>query len=336
MAMTRSPVGTFFAGGTNGVLQLLRADTNMLETVAGRYLQPGTVGNLARFRGQEFGTVSGVAFDAAENRVYISESTRHRIHAIDLVDPRNEDTWTIQVLAGDGAPGFAEGSAADAQFREPTALFFDDNERLLFVTDTGNHVIRQIDLSRGIEAATVRTFAGDPENRGFSGDGGPAEAARFFAPRDITRCDNGDFFVADTGNNRVRRVASATATSSSAGTVTTVLGDGVAASSGQGHPANVFSVNAPLGLSCDALGNLFVTSTRTVRLLPAYNPADDALALPVVDGLGPVQTIYGAPPRIDFPESVSSCLTDVTSIDDTTLWITDCRGMLIQLIREPQ
>ena len=108
-----------------------------------------------------------------------------------------------------------------------------------------------------------------------------------------------------------------------------MLGDGVAASSGEGAPAWTFPVNAPAGLATDVRGNLFVTSSTTVRLLPA----DDA---GVVDGDGAVQTIYGAAPRDTFPALATSCLTGVAVIDATTVHTTDaCTGLLVELARQP-
>jgi hypothetical protein len=106
-----------------------------------------------------------------------------------------------------------------------------------------------------------------------------------------------------------------------------VLGDGVPASSGEGAPARTFPVDAPRGLACDDAGDLFVTSATAVRLLPASDAG-------VVDGSGPVQTIYGAPPRNAFPASVTSCLTGIAMVGPTTLQVADaCTGLLVQLDR---
>jgi hypothetical protein len=130
-------------------------------------------------------------------------------------------------------------------------------------------------------------------------------------------------FIADTGNHRIRRIAPD-------GTISTVLGDGVAASSGEGRPATTFPVHSPLGLACDAIGNLFVTSSTTVRLVPA-----DASG--VVDGSGEVQTIYGGPSAATFPASVTRCLTGLAVIDATTVEVIDsCTGLLVALHRQPR
>jgi DNA-binding beta-propeller fold protein YncE len=196
------------------------------------------------------------------------------------VDPADERTWTIEPLAGAAEPGYVDGPAAgSARFRDPTGLYLDEAAGILYVADRGNHAIRAVDLATRV----VSTVAGTGATLGFFGDGGAALDALLFAPTAVTRCAaTGDLFIADTGNHRVRRVAAGS------GVISTVLGDGVAASSGQGAPAWLFPVDSPAGLACDARGNLAVTSRTTVRLLPA------AIALGevdgVVDGSGPVQT----------------------------------------------
>jgi cysteine-rich repeat protein len=316
---------TLVAGGTSGTVQAARTGPAWLEVGVGRYPQIDATGTFARFRDQNFGSVSGVAYDAASGLIYLTESSSNRLHVVTLVDLDDESTWTIATLSNAaGTPGFADGAAQAAQFREPTGLYFDAAARQLYVADTGNHVVRAIDLSSGIMSATVRTIAGTPATLGYFGDDVTiAAAALLYAPEAITRCANGDLFIADTGNHRVRRVAAGT------NMISTVLGVGVAASSGEGFPATTFPVHAPLGLACDAIGNLFVTSTTTVRLVPAN-------ASGVVDGTGEVQTIYGGPPYETFPASVTTCLTGLAVVDSSKVQVVDsCTGLLVELRREP-
>lgn len=311
------------AGGSSGTVQASRATPATVEAVVGRYPHTTATGALARFRDRSFGTVSGLAHDPGSGVLYLTESSSNRLHVVTIVDPADENTWTIANLANaNGIAGFADGAALAARFRTPTGLYFDVATRQLYVADTGNHVIRVIDLSAGIASAMVRTIAGTPVTLGMYGDNGVATAALLYRPQAITRCANGDLFIADTGNHRVRRVAAGP------NTITTVLGDGVAASSGEGRPASTFPVHAPLGLACDDVGNLFVTSTTTVRLVPAN-------ASGVVDGTGGVQTIYGAAPRA-FPASVTTCLTGLAVVDATKIQVVDsCTGLLVELRREP-
>ncbi len=310
-AFVIAPSLTLFAG--RAVLAL-RDDT--LEAVAGWYAQTDPVADLARYRDEQFGGIGGLALDAADGIVYITEPSANRLHAVTIVDPDDATTWTIAELAGNGVGEFADGPVASSSFRGPTGTYLDAVAQVLYVADPGNSVIRTIDL----DAGTVSTFAGTPEIRGFFGDDGvvTASEALLYNPQALTRCPSGDFYVADTGNHRVRRIAVGT------NAITTVLGDGVATSSGQGAPARQLSVDTPLGLACDALGNLFVTSTTTVKLLPA----DD---LGIVDGTGPVQTIFASTPSLPTP-----CLTGVEVVDAETVWATDaCTGTLLELWRQP-
>ena len=292
---------TLFAGGTSGTVEAVRSGSSWLGAVAGRYNQTQPTGTFARFGSSLFGTVAGVAYDAGGSKIYMSLPSSSQIDVVSLVDPADEDTWTIQPLT------------TSAPLNLPSGEYFDG--ATLYVADRGDHVVR------AITGATVTTFAGTLDTIGFFGDGGPATSALLYDPQAVTSCANGDVFIADTGNNRVRRVAAAT------GVITTVLGDGSVSSSGDGSPASSFPVNAPRGLACDALGNVYVTSTNAVRLLVA----DDG---GVVDGSGAVETIYGAPPRDTFPSSVTRCLTGVAVIGATTVQVVDsCTGLLVELTR---
>ena len=305
---------TLVAGGTSGTLEAIRGGT--VSVVAGRYPEGTATGTLARYRTQAFGSVTGVAIDQSSNLIYFTETSSNRLHVVSEVNPADPSTWTIATLANNaGTAGFADGAAATAQFRGPTGLYLDAATHVLYIADTGNHAIRALDLL----AHTVATVVNASHSLGFSGDDGVATAAQLFEPTALTRCPNGDLFIADTGNNRIRRVTS--------GTISTVLGDGVPASSGEGTPARTFPVDQPRGLACDAAGDLFVTSAAVLRLLPANDAG-------VIDGSGAVQTIYGAPPRTAFPSSVTDCLTGVAVVGPTTLQVADaCTGLLVQLDR---
>jgi hypothetical protein len=196
-------------------------------------------------------------------------------------------------------------------------LWLDAATRTLYIADTGNHAIRALDLNTKI----VTTVVNSKHSLGFAGDGADASSALLYQPQALTKCSNGDLFIADTGNNRIRRVAAATRF------ISTVIGDGVPASSGQGVPATIFPVDTPLGVACDTGNNLFVSSLTTVHLLPAF-PAG------FVDGSGAMQTIYGASPRNAFPASETSCLAGIIAPTATTLQVADsCAGLLVELTR---
>lgn len=308
---------TLFGSGITRTVQAIR--NNALIAVVGKYPQLQPTGNLARFQSTTFGQVSGLAFDGVQT-LYVSEvdpgSAYARVDAVTMVDPNDETTWTLRALNANTSAGFADGSSSIARFRDPAGLFDDTGTHTLYVADAGNHVIRAIDTT----TSAVTTIAGTPMELGVRGDGGPATAANLNGPRGVVRCSNGDIFIADTDNHRVRRI-------DASGTISTVLGDGTPASSGEGAPSSIFPVDTPTGIACDALGNVVVTSRSTLRLL-----ASDATGH--VDGTGEVVTIYGRSPVTTFPETVTRCLTAVAIIDPSTLQALDaCTGIWVQVQR---
>jgi sugar lactone lactonase YvrE len=298
--------------------RILRVDASgAVSTIAGTGVA-GFSGDQGPAMSAQVSSPSGVALDAAGN-LYIADTGNNRI--------RQVVAGVITTIAGTGGFGFSgEGGepALAAQFRAPAGLVLDPTAQQLFIADAGNHIVRAIDLSGGAANATIRTIAGTPQMLGLFGDCissaacTPATDALLFSPQAITTCAHGDLLIADTGNNRVRRVA--------AGAIATVLGDGTAASSGAGQPATEFPVDHPLGLACDSAGNLFVTSTTTVRIVAALPDG-------TVDGSKSVQTIYDPPQPGLMP--ASQCMAGLAVIDASkVLAIDSCAGTLVELDRE--
>ena len=123
----------------------------------------------------------------------------------------------------------------------------------LYVSDRTNNVVFRIDAQSGI--ATVVAGNG---TFGFSGDGGPATAAQLGTPVSIALDPAGNLYIADSSNNRVRRVDAATKT------ITTFAGGGQAA--GDGGPATSAQLAGPDGVGCDLAGNVYVSEFDTSRV----------------------------------------------------------------------
>src|ERR1700694_5139077 len=141
----------------------------------------------------------GVALDtAASPNLYITDSFNNRIRRVAAVsaDPKASDV--IQTIAGDGAPAFGDGAAAQAHFNRPWSATVDQGT--VYVADCLNHRVRRIDLT----GQAVTTFGGIG-SAGLKGDAGPADAAEVDAPRGLSMlADSGAMLVADSFNSRVR------------------------------------------------------------------------------------------------------------------------------------
>ncbi|HEX8603419.1 MAG TPA: NHL repeat-containing protein, partial [Pseudoduganella sp.] len=149
---------------------------------------------------------------------------------------------TLATLAG-GREGFADGKGVQAMFDTPSALALDHLGNL-YVADTGNHAVRRI-----APDGTVSTLAGKGQ-AGFAD--GKGNAARFNGPVGIAVDDAGVVYVADTYNDRIRRIAAD-------GTVTTVAGGGRPGA--QDGPAVAARFDTPSGIAVAADGTLFVADT---------------------------------------------------------------------------
>jgi len=108
-------------------------------------------------------------------------------------------------------------------------------------------------------ASFVYTIAGDGV-AGYSGDGGPAITADINGPRKAILDGAGDLYIADAGNNRIRKVPAGT------GIITTIAGTGIAGWSGDNGPAASAQLNDPGGLALDSAGNLYIADTGNSRI----------------------------------------------------------------------
>ncbi len=162
----------------------------------------------------------------------------------------------VAVFAGSAASGYSgdSGPARQALFASPAGLAFDGSGNL-YVADSGNNCIRRIGAG-GMVTTIVGNGAG-----GFSGDGAGAGAARsasLLSPQAVVVDRNGNLFIADTGNHRVRSVTPNGAINTVAGNgLTTIRGDGAATS---------ISLNAPAGLAIEANGLLLISDTQNHRV----------------------------------------------------------------------
>jgi sugar lactone lactonase YvrE len=160
----------------------------------------------------------------------------------------------FKIVAGTGKPGFSGdgGPASRAQLNNPSGLALDWNGNL-YIADTVNHRARKV-----APDGTMTTVAGNGK-RGFSGDDGPATQASLNLPFDVAVGKNGNLFISDEGNHRIRVVTPA-------GTIYTYAGTGKAGFSGNGGPARKAQLNQPQGLVADTDGSLYVADRKNQRI----------------------------------------------------------------------
>ncbi len=217
-----------------------QAQVNIITTIAGKdtfgYSGDGGPATNAKLKAPY-----GICSDKSGN-IYVADAFNNRIRYINIT------TAIITTIAGKGTPGYSGdgGLAIDAEFTVPQAVAIDANGNL-YVCDGANHRIRKIVVSSGIISTIAGT--GFPGN---SGDGGLATNAELNQPGGVFVDNHENIYFADWGNNKVRRISQAT------GVITTIVGTGVGAHSGDGGLATAAQVYRPVDVSEDTSGNILV------------------------------------------------------------------------------
>ncbi len=186
--------------------------------------------------------------------IYFVDAGNHRIRKI------SASPYTINTFLGDGTSGFSGdgGSATTARINSGSfggGMVF-DNSNNMYYADILNHRIRKINSS-GI----ISTIAGS--SAGYSGDGGPASAARLSYPIGMAIDANGNLYVADQGNNRIRKIDIAS------GIISTIAGTGTSDNTGDGGLATAADISNPHGVAIDDSGNVYFSKVGGIRKITA-------------------------------------------------------------------
>jgi sugar lactone lactonase YvrE len=292
-----------------------------------------------------FNQPHGVAVDSKGN-VYIADSNDQRIRKVD-------GSGTITTIAGTGDPKAppcptkavtcpAQGSG----LKFPKSMFMAPGDKL-YVADSGNNMVRMLDLTAN--PVTITIVAGNSQSKRYGGDGGRAVDAQLNTPEGMAVDKAGDIYIADSGNNLVRKV-------DTNGTITTIAGDTQAAqtaadakqpvaagdSAGDGGPATAAHIDGPRGIAVDSLGNVYVAQE-------GGDPATDTTGARIrrIDPSGTIATIAGDgktsgrgrvagdPGPVPAGQAEFNTLHDLAVDPAGNLWIADSKDNLVRVVFDP-
>jgi RHS repeat-associated protein len=299
--------------------------TSPMGTAEFSVTAPAEYVRIATLAGQGLQTPASAAVILPDGRLVIADRGNHQIR---LLSPDGQLLLTI----GTGKPGYRDGAGPMAQFSQPSSVVFDAARNVVYVGDTGNHVIRRITL--GGDVATV-AGSGKPADRDGTGT-----SAGFKQPSGVAVDDDGNVYVADTGNHKIRRISVAGAVSTLAGTGAPGYRDGAAIQTmfkspeavaawngavyvadtqnhvvrmivngvtstlaGTAHPGLVdgpaanAEFHAPAGIAVRADGTIVIADTRNHRMRAIHDGAVRTLA-----GTGTPGYADGAPGTATFHE----------------------------------
>jgi len=237
----------YFADSGQNLVRRVDAVTGTITTLAGNgiggYNGDGMPGTKA-----ELNFPSGVAVDTHGN-VFIADYSNARIREV------HAGSGTISTVAGDGTTGYSgDGGPATAAQLNPIGVTVDRHGNI-FIADWQNQRVREVNAATKV----ITTVAGNGIG-GFSGDGAAATLAEFSGPDSVAVDASGNLYISDDGNERVRRVDSAS------GAISTIAGNGIKGFSGDNGPAIDAALAQPFGLALDSTDNVLIADSLNGRI----------------------------------------------------------------------
>ncbi len=292
--------GNFYiaARGLNNQGAIRKVDTSgVITTVAGGWTL-GFSGDGGPAKAARLSAAAGVAVDSSGN-VYIADHGNNRIRKVDT-------SGIITTFASTGISG-PRGLAVDSADNVYVAQY---------------HRILKIDGSTDPPTITTVAGGGSP---GFSGDGGAATAAWLDEPRGVAIDSNGDIYIADSRNNRVRKVD----VSANPPTISTIAGTGTSGFSGDGGAATAARLNGPYDVAIDSDGDVYIACYFNNRIRKV-----DVSATPPT-----ISTFAGSSSNRDFSGDGRAATAarlnrpyDVEVASDGTVYIADANNHRIRAV----
>jgi len=226
---------------------LAQPSSYTISTIAGNNI-PGFSGDNGAATSAELNTPIGIALDSQHN-IYIADAANERIRKVTV------STGKISTVAGSSGAGWTGdgGPATSATLANPYGVWIDAQGNM-DITDLLNQVVRQVS-----PGGTIQTIAGEGNIGGYGGDGSPATSATMEFPWGVVTDAQGDLFISDSNDNRIREVTPD-------GIMHTYAGNGVGGYSGDGGSALSASIHQPFGLAVDGAGNLYFADYQNNRI----------------------------------------------------------------------
>jgi sugar lactone lactonase YvrE len=242
------PAGNvFFADSGNNVVRRIDAFTGVITTVAGTISAHGDSGDNGPATSATFSSPNGISFDANGN-LYIADTGNHSIRMVST-------SGVITTVAGIGTSGFSgDGGPANKAALDAPWSATPIAAGGFYIADQNNQRIRLVDAS-----GNISTIVGTGAS-GFSGDNGPANKAQLNVPASVLVDVAGNIYIADSGNNRVRRINAST------GVISTIAGNTGESITGDGGPANQAGLYGPYAFALDTQGNIFIADVFHNRI----------------------------------------------------------------------
>jgi sugar lactone lactonase YvrE len=238
-------IDLWIADSGNARIRRYRPDTNTVST----YIGTGVAGFNGDNKPLKQSNLSNPLFvlTAANDSIYIVDTYANRIRKVDAI------TGLVTTVAGTGGGGLSGdgGPATSATLANPTAAAVTSTETL-YIADSGNNAIRRV------SGGTITTVAGTGQ-ASFSNDGKAGPTAQLRYPEGLILGDAGSVLIADSGNNRIRRLMPD-------GTITTIAGDGTQGFGGDGGPATKAQLSRPIGMALAPDGSLFFADAGNRRI----------------------------------------------------------------------
>jgi DNA-binding beta-propeller fold protein YncE len=241
----------YTADRKNACVRRIDAKTGVITTFAGTGAAgySGDGGPAARAGLAE---PNGLAFDPAERRLYIADVADHRVRLVGMA------SGVITTLAGTGAAEHSgDGGAARAAGVFGARAVKVAPDGTVYILERQGSTLRRVDPVNGVIATIAGTGA-----RGYGGDGGPASAAVFDAPKEMALDRDGGILIVDTENHAIRRIDPAS------GVVTTIVG-GHQGGEGDGGPATAAGLDRPHGAVVGPDGAIYIGDTNNHRIRKA-------------------------------------------------------------------